>query len=473
MRGAANPVRSQDTSMFLKTVGTSTANQSRSIYATKNLGNSFLRLTSNGVNPFEFYLTRLRHAGKTLALSKTQLKALETPNNIIERKIKITRDNGKKETMRAYRVQFNNARGPYKGGIRFHPGANLDEVKALAAAMALKCAVVNIPYGGGKGGVQLNPKEYSRAEIERVARAFARAMADFLGVDKDIPAPDVYTNAEIMGYILDEYEKIKGHSEPGMITGKPLALGGSLGRDTATAQGAVYVLLDILKASGLKTKGLRVVVQGFGNAGFHAACILHSLGFTIVGLSDSRGAIFRKDGLDPMHVQRAKHEHDTITGIYCQGGVCDDEKMKKDGAWVGTNADLLETDCDILIPAALDNQLTKENAPRVKAKIILEIANGPTTPEADAIFEKRGIKVIPDVLANSGGVAVSYFEWIQNREGYYWTEEEVFEKLKPLMESASRAVWHMAKEKKVSLRDSAFLLGVARIAEALRSRGVV
>jgi len=429
--------------------------------------------TIHAVNPFESYLTRLRHAGKTLALSKAQLKELEKPNKIIERKIKITRDNGKKQILHAYRVQFNNARGPYKGGIRFHPGANLDEVKALAAAMAIKCAVVNIPLGGGKGGVQLNPKEYSRKEIESISRAFARAMADFIGVDKDIPAPDVYTNAEIMGYMLDEYEKIKGHSEPGMITGKPLALGGSLGRDTATAQGGVYVLLDMLKASGIKTKGLRVAVQGFGNAGFHAARILHTLGFTIVGLSDSRGAIFREDGLDPMHVQKAKHEHDTITGIYCQGGVCDDKKMKKEGARVGTNEELLEVDCDILIPAALDNQLTKENAPRVKAKLIMELANGPTTPEADAIFEKRGIKVIPDVLANSGGVAVSYFEWIQNRQGYYWTESEVFEKLKPLMDSASQAVWRMAKEKNVSLRDAAFLLGVARIAEALRARGVV
>lgn len=431
-----------------------------------------MQKTRESVNPFESYLIRLRNAGKTLGLSKAQLKALETPDNIVERNIKIARDNGKKQTLHAYRVQFNNARGPYKGGIRFHPGANLDEVKALAAAMALKCAVVNIPFGGGKGGVQLNPKDYSRSEIERVSRAFARAMADFIGVDKDIPAPDVYTTAEIMGYMLDEYEKIKGRSEPGMITGKPLALGGSLGRDTATAQGAVYVLIDMLKASGLRTRGLRVAVQGFGNAGFHAARLLHAMGFTIVGLSDSRGAIFRDDGLDPLHVQKSKHENDTITGIYCKGGVCDDKRMRKDGAHVGTNEELLEVNCDILIPAALNNQLTKENAPRVKAKFVLEIANGPTTPEADAIFEKRGIKVIPDVLANSGGVAVSYFEWIQNREGYYWTEEEVFAKLKLLMDSASQAVWRMAKEKNSSLRDAAFLLGVARIAEALRARGI-
>lgn len=432
-----------------------------------------VKKTQLAVNPFESYLTRLQHAAKTLSISKAQVKALKKPNKIIERNIKITLDNGKKKTLRAYRVQFNNARGPYKGGIRFHPGANLDEVKALAAAMALKCAVVNIPMGGGKGGVQLNPKEYSRAEIERVSRAFARAMANFIGVDKDIPAPDVYTTPEIMGYMLDEYEKVKGHSEPGMITGKPLALGGSAGRDTATAQGAVYVLLDMLKASGLRTQGLRVAVQGFGNAGFHAARLLHAMGFTIVGLSDSQGAIFRADGLDPMHVQKAKHEHDTITGLYCKGGVCDDERMKKDGASVGTNENLLEADCDILIPAALDNQLTKENAPRVKAKFVLEIANGPTTPEADAIFEKLGIKVIPDVLANAGGVAVSYFEWIQNREGFYWTEEEVFEKLKPLMVAASQAVWHRAIEKDSSLRDAAFLLAVERLAESLRARGVV
>ncbi len=428
---------------------------------------------TRAVNPFESYLIRLRNAGKMLGLSKELIKVLEKPNRIVERNIKITRDSGKKQTLRAYRVQFNNARGPYKGGIRYHPGANLDEVKALAAAMAIKCAVVNIPLGGGKGGVQLNPKEYSRKEIERVSRAFAHAMADYIGVDKDIPAPDVYTTPEIMGYMLDEYEKIKGRSEPGMITGKPLTLGGSLGRDTATAQGGVYVLLDMLDSAGMKTTGLRIAVQGFGNAGFHAARLLHDKGFIIVGLSDSKGALFRKNGLDPLHVQKAKHEHDSITGLYCQGGVCDDVKMKRDGASTGTNEDLLEVDCDILIPAALDNQLTAENAPRVKAKIILEIANGPTTPEADAIFEKRRIKVIPDVLANSGGVAVSYFEWIQNREGYYWTEAEVFEKLKPLMTSASQAVWNGAEKRKISLRDSAFLLGVERIAAALRARGVV
>jgi glutamate dehydrogenase/leucine dehydrogenase len=423
-------------------------------------------------NPFAFYIERLRQAADSLGLSDAERVILEKPDAIIEREISLIRDDGTREKLRAYRVQFNNARGPYKGGIRFHPAADLDEVKALAAAMAIKCAVVNVPLGGGKGGVQFNPKEYSRAEIERVSRGFVRALGHALGVDKDIPAPDVYTTPAIMGYMLDEYEKMRGASEPGMITGKPLALGGSLGRDTATAQGGVYVLEYMIDALGHDRSKLRVAVQGFGNAGFHAARLLHNLGYMIVGLSDSQGALMGSRGLDPMRVQKAKHEHDSITGLYCTGSVCDEEKMERDAVTIGANADLLETDCDILIPAALDNQLTAENAPRVKAKIILELANGPTSPEADAIFERSGIKVIPDVLANSGGVAVSYFEWVQNRQGYYWTEDEVRERLKPLMVNASEAIAKTSMEKKVSLRDAAFLLGVQRITDALRARGI-
>ena len=422
-------------------------------------------------NPFTFYLERLKHASSLLTLSERQRLALERPDRILKRDIVITRDDGTEATLRAYRVQFNNARGPYKGGIRFHPAADLDEVKALAASMAIKCAVIGVPFGGGKGGVQFNPKEYSRAEIESVARAFVRAFHENLGADRDIPAPDVYTNSEIMGYMLDEYERIVSRSEPGMITGKPLSLGGSLGRATATAQGGVYALEKLVEILKLDPSKLRVAVQGFGNAGYHAARLLHASGYTIVGLSDSRGALMSERGLNPLEVQKAKHEHDTITDLYCRGSVCDEARLAQDGVRVGTNQDLLLMDCDILIPAALDNQLTAENASRVQARIILELANGPTTPEADAILAERGVSIIPDVLANAGGVTVSYFEWVQNRQGYAWTEEEVFHRLKQHMVDAFATIWEMGKKRKLTLRDAAFVLGVERLVEAQTKRG--
>ncbi len=418
------------------------------------------------VNPFESYLLRLKNAAQTLKIPDAVRERLEKPNNVLEQDIEITRDNGTQEKLHAYRVQFNNSRGPYKGGIRFHPAADLDEVKSLAAAMAIKCAVVNIPMGGGKGGVQFDPKKYSKAEIERVARAFIRAFAEHLGKDIDVPAPDVYTTAEIMGYMLDEYEKIVGHKEPAMITGKPLALGGIVGRDTATAQGGVYALEHVVAELGLDPKKLRVAVQGFGNAGATAARLLHKDGYTIVGLSDSKGALISERGFNPEHVEKIKEERDTILEMYCRGMVCNEEDLARDGVRVGTNKDLLETDCDILIPAALDNQLTAENAPRVKAKIVLELANGPTTPEADAIFAKRDIVVIPDVLANAGGVTVSYFEWLQNREGSTWTEERVRNELKKVMADATKAVWDEGRKLKMPMREAAFLLGVERLATA-------
>lgn len=410
---------------------------------------------------FAAYLHRLERAVGTLGLSSTQHTALREPNAIIEKDIIITRDNGTTETLRAYRVQFNNARGPYKGGIRFHQDADIHEVKTLAAAMVLKCAIMNIPLGGGKGGVQCNPKEYSPAELERIARAFARAMADHLGVDKDIPAPDLYTTPQIMGYILDEYEKVTGRSEPGMITGKPLPLGGSLGRGFATAQGGVYVTEELVARLKLDRSDLRVAVQGFGNAGYHAARILHGLGYTIVGVSDSKGALLCADGIDPHVAYTAKNEHGSVIDAHV------------DGAHIGTNEDLLTTECDILIPAAFDNQITEGIATRLKARMIVELANGPTLPAADTILEQRGIIVIPDVIANAGGVTVSYFEWVQNRQQYYWTEEEVLKRLHPIITAAFCEAWSIAKERNISLREAAFLLGIKRISEAMTARGIV
>lgn len=413
-------------------------------------------------NPYYQYIVRLSRAAEALGLSEPVKRRLADPDRVLEKDISIDRDDGTAETMRAFRVQFSNARGPYKGGIRFHPKADLDEVKMLGAQMAIKCAVVNIPLGGGKGGVQFDPKKYSKREIERVSRAFVRAMHENLGVDKDIPAPDVYTTPEIMGWMLDEFEKLQGRSEPGMITGKPIVLGGSLGRDTATAQGAVYVLEEVVSVMDFPPRPLRVAVQGFGNAGYHAARLLHARGYKIVALSDSKHAIFADD-LCPRKVMEAKKKH---------GGGIEAYAKEIAGVRVGTNEDLLAADCDILIPAALDNQITKENASRVKARIVLEIANGPTSPEADAILANQNTVVVPDVMANAGGVAVSYFEWVQNRQQYYWTEAEIFDRLKTLMVSAFREVGALADERGISLRDAAFLLGVRRIAQALEARGI-
>ena len=413
-------------------------------------------MTVSRINPFTSYLTRLDHAAKVLDLPEAVQTRLATPNKIIEHTLDIERDNGSHESLHAYRVQFNNARGPSKGGIRFHTGADIDEVKSLAAAMAIKCAVVGIPMGGGKGGVQFDPKQYSPSEIEKVARAFARAFHEDLGADKDIPAPDVYTTAEIMGFMLDEYEKVTGKKEPAMITGKPLEKGGIVGRDVATALGGLFVLKEFLTTHGL-VNNLRVAIQGFGNAGATIAKLLFDDGFTIVALSDSKGGVYG-DALNPHEIETLKKE----TG-----------RLQADDTVSITNEELLVSDCDILIPAALDNQLTEENASRVKAKIILELANGPTTPEADSVFDERGIPVIPDVLANAGGVTVSYFEWLQNREGRTWTKDEVQEKLLPIMTNATKAVIQMAAEKEIPLRDAAFLLGVRRIADALARNAVL
>ena len=412
-------------------------------------------------NPYEQYLKRLALAATTLNLPETQLAKLSEPDRILETNIEIVRDDGVTHaTLRALRVQFSNARGPYKGGIRFHPNADINEVKALAAAMALKCAVIHIPLGGGKGGVAFDPKQYSAAEIERIARAFVRSLHEHLGVDRDIPAPDVYTNAQIMGYMLDEYEKVTGWSEPGMITGKPIALGGSLGRDTATARGALYVLEEFVDLHKLERAKLRVAVQGFGNAGYHATRLLKELGYNLVALSDSTAAIFG-DSLDPSIFQKSKREGKSFADIAL------DIKLQS-----GTNAELLETACDILVPAALDNQITGENASRVKAKIVLEIANGPTTPEADELLHKRGVEVIPDILANAGGVAVSYLEWVQNRQQFYLSEEEVFGRLKSLMTGAFHHVLELARERQIPLREAVFLVGVRRLSEALTARGI-
>lgn len=422
-------------------------------------------------SPFGDYLKNLKEAGELLKLSPSVVKELSTPNRIINKTISVKRDNGKTVKLRAYRVQFNNARGPYKGGIRFHPAADLDEVKALAAAMAVKCAVVGVPFGGAKGGVQFDPKKYSVTEIERVSRAFARAVAPHIGVDKDIPAPDVYTDGRVMAYILDEYEKINGRSEPGVVTGKPLELGGSLGRDAATGQGGAIVLGELVKTLGLDPRKLKVAIQGFGNVGYHTARLLHADGFTIVAVSDSQGGLYSKNGLDPELIYKAKQEKKSVTAMYCEGKVCDIEKLAHDKVTVIDNDEILTCETDILIPAALDGVITEKNASEIKAKIILEMANGPTTPEADKILAQRKVIVVPDVLSNAGGVTVSYFEWVQNRLSYYWTEPDVLAKLKDIMIPAFSRVWMRAIKENLSMRQAAFVEGLGAIARASALRG--
>jgi glutamate dehydrogenase/leucine dehydrogenase len=423
------------------------------------------------MNPFEQIRAHIEKATGALELSAEVRERLSTPDRIIEHTLNVTRTDGSTVSLPSYRVQFNNARGPYKGGIRFHPDANIEEVKALAAAMAVKCAVVGVPFGGAKGGVTFNPKEFDAHEIEVVSRAYARAFKDDIGVYQDIPAPDVYTNPQIMAFMLDEYEKEKGRSEPGVITGKPLALGGSEGRDSATAQGGVYVLLALVKAHGLDPQKTTIAIQGFGNAGATMAELLHDEGFNIVAVSDSKGTLYREGGLDPRAVFAAKHKGDSVTSLYCNGSVCDEAAMTRDGVSVLSPDAVLEVAADILIPAALDNQIRGDNVEKVQARIIFELANNPVTPEADEILKARGVTVVPDVLANAGGVSVSYLEWVQNRQGFYQRKAEVFEKLKELMTTAFDSVALLAKERGVTLREAAYILGMARIHEAMRLRG--
>jgi glutamate dehydrogenase/leucine dehydrogenase len=427
-------------------------------------------LKSNKYNPFEYITKHIHDAAGALSVSGDDLTALVTPDTILHKDLHVVDEKGETHLFPAFRIQFNNARGPYKGGIRFHQHADQNEVTALAAAMAVKCAVVNIPFGGAKGGVAINPKEHSAPFLSQVARAYIEAFHKNLGPDNDIPAPDVYTNASIMAVMLDTYEKIVGKSSPGVVTGKPIPLGGSEGRDTATALGGVYTLEKYLSATDTNPDLQRVAVQGFGNAGATVAKLLHARGYTIVAVSDSTGALYAPKGLDPYHIERAKHEHDSVCSLYCTEGVCDDAALAHDGVEMLERDEVLTVPCDILIPAALDNQIRIDNVKEVKAKIILELANNPTTRDADTIFNDRGVTIIPDVLANAGGVIVSYLEWVQNRTQYYWSREEVEHKLQLIITASTDAVIFHAKEDHISLREAAYQIGVKRIYEAMKLR---
>lgn len=417
------------------------------------------------MHAFDQYKARLKEAADILSLSSEQVRDLETPDHILEKTLSVSLG-GVPSELPAYRVQFSNARGPYKGGIRFHPAADLDEVKALAAMMAIKCAVVDIPMGGGKGGVTFNPKAVSKEDVLEVSRAWARAFSDDIGPDKDIPAPDVYTNSEIMAVMLDEYEKTKGVKAPATFTGKPLDKGGIEGRDQATAMGGVYVLEAYVAEKGWKASDLKVAVHGFGNAGATAAELLHARGYKIVGLADSKGAVMSGKGLDPNVFQKVKQENKSVKEMYCNGTVCDEGLLERDSVVVGDPNAVLTMDADILIPAALDGVITAEVARAMRAKVVLELANGPTVAEADAILEERGIDVIPDVLANAGGVTVSYFEWEQNLKGTNYKRDEVNARLKDVMSKAWNDVSAFAKKHGITFRKASFVLAVERIVAA-------
>ena len=409
------------------------------------------------LNPFENMLKQLNNALNIINLDKNIKEIITKPKRIIEVNIPVKMDSGDIKVFKGYRVQYNDARGPTKGGIRFHPNVNIDEVKALAAWMTWKCAVADIPYGGAKGGIIVNPKELSETELERLSRAYIRAIAGNVGVNTDIPAPDVYTNSKIMSWMLDEFEIIKQKHEPGFITGKPLSLGGSKVRDIATALGGFYIIEEAIKEFGLNKdkKDIKIAIQGFGNAGSTIAKLLKD--YKIVAVSDSKGGIYNGEGLDIEKVIETKNKKGSVTEF-------------KENTKNITNKELLELDVDILIPAALENQIIKENADKIKTKVILELANGPTTPEADEILSKKGVVVIPDILSNSGGVTVSYFEWVQNRQGYYWKDKEIKDKLKEKMINAFNSINKVSKEKKTSLRIAAYILAIERVADAIKWR---
>lgn len=417
---------------------------------------------------FKNVLNQIKKAERYLKPPAALINQLIKPQRILKSNLTLLKDNGRTVTFLAYRVQFNNARGPFKGGVRYHPQVGLDEIEALALLMAIKCAVVDLPMGGAKGGIKVDPKKLSRPELEKLSRAWVKSFFKHLGPEKDVPAPDVYTNEQIMAWMLDEFEKLTGEKSPAFITGKPVRLGGSQGRDTATAQGAYYVLEAVLKRIKYKNKRPTAVIQGFGNAGYHISQLLYQNGFKLIAASDSQGGIYdlRKKGMNPEALMETKQENGLFAGCYCSHSVCDCGNYKKI-----TNQQLLGLETDVLILAALENQITAKNASVVKAKIILEIANGPVTQEADAILKQKGVLVIPDVLANAGGVTVSYFEWLQNKRNQSWSKEQVFRQLKNKMSIGLKQVWLVSQSYKVDLRTAAFILAVGRIVEAMKKKG--
>ncbi|MBH8582286.1 Glu/Leu/Phe/Val dehydrogenase [Thermoactinomyces sp. CICC 10735] len=402
--------------------------------------------------------TVIKEALEKLGYSEAVYELLKEPLRVLTVRIPVRMDDGSVKVFTAYRAQHNDSVGPTKGGVRFHPNVTETEVKALSIWMSLKAGIVDLPYGGGKGGVVCDPRNMSFRELERLSRGYVRAISQIVGPTKDIPAPDVYTNSQIMAWMMDEYSRIREFDSPGFITGKPLVLGGSRGRETATAKGVTLMIREAAKKRNIDLKNARVVIQGFGNAGSYLAKFMHDSGATVIGISDAYGALYDPDGLDIEYLLDRRDSFGTVTNLF------------KDTI---TNQELLELDCDILVPAAVGNQITAKNAQRIKADIVVEAANGPTTLEATKILNDRGVLLVPDVLASAGGVTVSYFEWVQNNQGYYWTEEEVEEKLEKIMVKAFENVYRTAQTRNVDMRLAAYMVGVRNMAEASRFRGWV
>ncbi|MES0857416.1 Glu/Leu/Phe/Val dehydrogenase [Geobacillus sp. G4] len=400
----------------------------------------------------------IKEALAKLGYGEEMYELLKEPLRVLTVRIPVRMDDGTVKVFTGYRAQHSDAVGPTKGGIRFHPDVTEEEVKALSMWMTIKAGIVGLPYGGGKGGIVCDPRNMSMGELERLSRGYVRAISQIVGPSKDIPAPDVFTNSQIMAWMMDEYSRIREFDSPGFITGKPLVLGGSQGREKATALGVTICIEEAAKKAGIELQGARVIIQGFGNAGSFLAKFLHEAGARVIGISDAYGALYDPNGLDIPYLLDRRDSFGTVTTLFEN---------------VITNQELLEKECDILVPAAVANQITRDNAPNIRAKIVVEAANGPTTLEATKILTERGVLLVPDVLASAGGVTVSYFEWVQNNQGYYWTEEEIVEKLKEKLTSAFHRVYELAESRRVDMRMAAYMIGLRQTAEAARYRGWV
>lgn len=418
---------------------------------------------NNGTSPenidvFKRTQSAIHIALQTMGYDEVIYELLKQPLRILTVRIPVKMDDGSVKVFTGYRAQHNDAVGPTKGGVRFHPDVTEDEVKALSMWMSIKCGIAGLPYGGGKGGIQCDPRAMSSRELELLSRGYVRAISQIVGPTKDIPAPDVFTNSQIMAWMMDEYSRIREFDSPGFITGKPLLLGGSYGRESSTALGVTIVMREAAKVAGISLEGAKIIIQGFGNAGSFLAKFLYDAGAKVVGISDAFGGLYNPDGLDIYDLLSKRDSFGTVTNLFSN-------RL--------TNKELLVQECDILVPAALENQITEENAYQINAKLLIEAANGPTTMKATDILTERGIMIVPDVLASAGGVVVSYFEWVQNNQGYYWSEEEVKTKLEAIMTASFNNVYRTSLEKNVDMRLSAYMVGLRRIAEAVKWRGWV
>ncbi len=415
---------------------------------------------ASSINPFEIVKKQVDKCAKIMKLDPDVTEILKNPMRELHISLPVRMDSGTVKLFHGYRVQYNDAKGPTKGGIRFHPDETIDTVRALAAWMTWKCSLMDLPLGGGKGGIICNPKEMSEGELERLSRSYARAVYQFIGPERDVPAPDVYTTPQIMAWIMDEYSTIAGKAQFGVITGKPLALGGSKGRGDATAMGGMYCIREAAKKLGIDLAKATVAVQGYGNAGYYAAKLAKEMfGAKIIAICDSQGGCYCKTGVDPEEANKIKTKTTSVCNLKAGDKISGEE--------------LLELDVDILIPSAIENVITEKNAGNIKAKMVVELANGPTTPEADDILYKKGVHIIPDFLANAGGVTVSYFEMVQNFNMYYWEADEVYKKLDVKMTTAYNSVWDTHKEYKINMRQAAYVRAVERVVEAMKLRGWV